>query len=73
MEYHSKSESELEEEQIILIDDTLGFIFLDIQFLLPYQFPQLSLRLQEIITNLDDVLLKPYEWTHDCMKAPWPI
>ena len=60
MEYQSKSESELEERQLIPIDDTAGFMFLDIQFPLPYNFPKLYIRLQEVITNLDDALLKPY-------------
>ena len=60
MEYHSKSESESEERQLIPIDDTVGFTFLDIQLPSPYNFPKLYIRLQEVITNLDDALLKPY-------------
>ena len=70
MECHSESESELEEKQIIPIDYSAGFMFLDIWFPLLLQFPKLYLRLQEVISNIDDVLLKPYEWTHDCVKDP---
>ena len=35
-----------------------------------FTFPKPYLRLQEIITNIDDALPKPYEWTHDCIKDP---
>ena len=70
MEYHFESESKSEEKQIIPIDDTEGITFLDIQFPLPFKFPKLYLKLQDIITNLDDALLKPYEQTHDYVKDP---
>ena len=70
MEYHSKSESESEEKQIIPIDDTAGIMFLEIWFPLPLEFPKPYFKLQEVISNLDDALLKPYEWTHDCIKDP---
>ena len=64
MDYHSKLESKSEERQIIPIDDTVGFMFLDIQFPLPLQFSKPYIRLQEIISHEDDALSKPYEWTH---------
>ena len=69
-EYHSKQEAKLEEEQIIFVDYSEGRMFLDIQFPLPAQFPKPYLTLQEVITNLDYALPKPYEWTHDSIKDP---
>ena len=69
-EYHSKLESESEERQIIPINDKEGFTFLNIQFPLPYQFPKPYIMLNEVMSNLDDVLPKPYEWTHDSVKDP---
>ena len=69
-EYHSKQEAESEEEQIIFVDYSKGHTFLDIWFPLPAQFPKPYLTLQEVITNLDDACLKPYEWTHNSIKDP---
>ena len=69
-EYHSELESELEEKQIISIDYFKGFTFLDIWFLLPFEFPKPYLKLQEVMSNLDDTLPRPYVWTHDCVKDP---
>ena len=56
--------------KIIPIDDTAGITFLHIGFPLPLEFPKLYLKLQEVISNLDDGLSKPYERTHDCVKDP---
>ena len=70
MEYHSKSEPELEEKQIILIDESEEYTFLNIQFPLPYQFPKPYLMLNEVISNLDDALPKLYVWTHNIAKDP---
>ena len=70
LEYHSEQEIELEEEQVIIIDYSKGHMFLDIQFPLPAQFTKPYLMLQEVTSNLDDALLKPYEWTHDSIKDP---
>ena len=70
VEYHSEQESESEEEQVIIIDYSKGHMFLDIQFPLPAQFTKPYLMLQEVTSNLDDALLKPYEWTHDSVKDP---
>ena len=69
-EYHSEQEAELEEEQNILIDYSQGHMFLNIQFPLPAQFPKPYLSLQEVISNHDDALPKPYVWTHDSIKDP---
>ena len=70
MKYHSQSESESEEKQVIYINDSDEYMFLNIWFPLPYQFPQPYMTLNEVMSNLDDALLKPYEWTHDCIKDP---
>ena len=64
-EYHFEQETELEEEQVIFVDYSEGHMFLDIWFPLPAQFPKPYLMLQEVTSNLDDALLKPYEWPHD--------
>ena len=45
-------------------------MFLDIQFPLPAQFPKPYLRLQDVMSNLDDELPKPNERTHDSVKDP---
>ena len=70
MEYHSKSESESEEIKIIPINDSMEFTFLNIWFPLPYQFPKPYITLNKVMSTLDDALLKPCEWTHDCIKDP---
>ena len=69
-EYHSEQEIESEEEQIILIDYSEHRTFFNIQFPLPAQFPKPYIMLQDVISNLDDALPKPYEWTHDSIKDP---
>ena len=69
-EYHSKQETKSEEEQVIIVDYSKGHTFLDIWFPLPAQFPKPCLMLQEVTSNLDDTLPKPYEWTHDYVKDP---
>ena len=53
MEYHSKSESELEEKQIILIADSEEYMFLNIRFSLPYQFLKPYITLNEVISNIE--------------------
>ena len=70
MEYHSKSGSQLEEKQIILINKDKEFTFLNIWFPLPYQFPKPYITLNKVMSNLDDALPKPYEWTHNRAKDP---
>ena len=70
MQYHSELEAKLEAEQIILIDDSEEYTFLNIQFPLPYEFPKACLVLNEVMSNLDDALLKPYVCSHDSIKDP---
>ena len=70
MEYHSERESKLEEKQISLIDDSEEYMFLNIRFPLPYEFPKVYLVLNEVISNLDDALPNPYVCTHDSIKDP---
>ena len=69
-EYHSELEFKSEEKQIILIDDSEEYTFLNIQFPLPYEFPKVYLVLNEVVSNLDDALPKPYIHTHDSIKDP---
>ena len=69
-EYHSEKETKLEEEQVIIVDYSEGYTFLDIWFPLPAQFPKPYLMLQEVTSNLDNTLPKPYEWTHDYVRDP---
>ena len=70
MEYHSELESKSEEKQIILIDDSGEYTFLNIRFPLPYEFPKAYLVLNEVVSNLDDALPKPYIYTHDSIEDP---
>ena len=67
MEYHS----ELEEKQIIHVDDSGGYTFLNIWFPLPYEFPKVYLVLNKVMSNIDDALPKPYVCTHDSIKDPY--
>ena len=61
LEYHSRSEPELERKQIILVGKDEEFTFLNVQFPLPRKFPNPYMQLNEVMTNLDHVLLKPYD------------
>ena len=70
MEYHSESGSELEQKHIILVNPDEEFMFLNIWFPLPYNFLKLYLILKEVMSNLDDALLKPYVWEHGITKIP---
>ena len=45
-------------------------MFLNTQFPLPRQFLKPYLKLNEVMSNLDDALPKPYLWTHDIAKDP---
>ena len=66
MEYHSESE----EKQIIPVNDSEGYTFLNIQFPLPYKFPKMYLVLNKVMSNIDDALPKPYVRTQDGIKDP---
>ena len=70
MEYRSELEPESEEKQVILINKSEEYMFFNIQFPLPYQFPKPYLMLNEVITNLDDALPKPYVWTCNIAEDP---
>ena len=69
-EYHSEIESKSEKKQIIPVSKDEEFMFLNIQFPLSYQFPKPYITLNEVMSNLDDVLLKPYEWTYNIAEDP---
>ena len=62
MEYHSGSEPESERKHIILVGKDKEFTFLNVQFPLPQNFPNPYIQLNEVMTNLDHVLPKPYDW-----------
>ena len=68
-EYHSKLESKLE-KQVIFVNPDEEYTFLNIQFPLPYYFPKTYLRLNEVVLNLDDALLKPHKCTRYIAKDP---
>ena len=70
MEYHSELESESEEKQIIPIWDDEEFTFLNIQFPLPYKFPNSYLVLNKVMSNIDAAPLRPYVQTYDSIKDP---
>ena len=76
-EYHSGLELELERKQIILIRKDEESTFLNVQFPLPCEFPNLYIQLNEVMTNLDHVLPKPYDWiqyiTKDLEQVLWYI
>ena len=69
-EYHSESGSELKKKQIIFVIPDEEFTFLNIWFPLPYNFPKLYLILKEVMSNIDDALLKPYVWEHSITEIP---
>ena len=70
-EYHSESGSELEKKQIIFISPNREFMFLNIQFPLPFNFPKLYLTLNKVVSNVDDALPKPYVREHSIAKNPF--
>ena len=70
MEYHSESGSELEMKQIIFVSPDEEFMFLNIQFPLPFNFPKPYLVMNEVMSNLDDALPKPYVREHSITKNP---
>ena len=61
LEYHSRSEPELERKQIILVRKDKEFTLLNVQFPLPREFPNPYMQLNEVMTNLNYVLLKLYD------------
>ena len=69
-EYHSNSGSEWEEgkDTLSLLDQE--YLLLDIWFPLPYTFPKLYLKLNEVISKLDDALLKSYVQEHHIAENP---
>ena len=69
-EYHSESEHKLDNKQIILVNSDEEFTFLNIWFPLPHEFPKPYIMLNEVMSNLDDALPKPYEWTHSKAEDP---
>ena len=70
MEYHSESGSESEMKQIIFVKPDEEFTFLNIRFPLPFNFPKLYLILNEVVSNLNDALPKPYVWEHNIAEIP---
>ena len=68
MEYHSELEHKSEKKQIILVNTNEEFTFLDIWFPLPHVFPKPYITLNEVMSNPDDALLKPYVWMHHTAK-----
>ena len=70
MEYPSKSGSKSEKKEIILVNPDEEFTFLNIRFPLPFNFPKLYLILNEVVSNLDHALLKPYVWEHSIAEYP---
>ena len=69
-EYHSKSGSESEKKQIIFVSPDEEFTFLNIWFPLPFIFPKPYLIMNEVMSDIDDVLPKPYVWEHSIAKNP---
>ena len=69
-EYHSESGLKSEKKQIILVNSDEEFTFLNIWFPLPHEFPKPYIMLNKVMSNPDDALLKPYEWTHNIAEDP---
>ena len=70
LEYHSRLEPESERKQIILTRKDEEFTFLTVRFLLPCEFPNPYKQLNKVMTNLDHVLAKPYNWVQYITKHP---
>ena len=69
-EYHSRQEPELERQQIILINRDEEFTFLNIWFPMPQQYPHLYIQLNELMSHVDKMILKLYDWIQSIASDP---
>ena len=60
----------MEKKQIIFVSPDEEFMFLNIWFPLPFNFPKPYLILNEVMSNLDDALPKPYVQEHSITENP---
>ena len=69
-EYHSRQEPESERKQIILINRDEEFTFLNIQFLMPQQFPHLYIQLNKLMSHVDSMVPKSYDQIQSIARDP---
>ena len=70
LEYHSGQEPELERQQIILINRDEEFTFLNIQFPMPLTYPHLYIQLNELMSHVDTMVPKSYDWIQSIAGNP---
>ena len=61
LEYHSRQEPESERQQIILINRDEEFMFLNIWFPMPQQYPHLYIQLNELMSHADEMVPRSYD------------
>ena len=60
-EYHSRQEPELERQQIILVNQDGGFMFLKIWFPMPQQYSHSYIQMNELMSHVDTMVPKSYD------------
>ena len=68
-EYHSGQEPESERKQIILINWDEEFMFLNIRFPMPQQYPHPYIQLNKLMSTVD-LVPKSYDWITDIPGDP---
>ena len=69
-EYHSGQEPESERQQIILVNHDEEFTFLNIQFPMPLEFPNLYIQLNKLMSTMDHVVPKSYDQIQSIAGSP---
>ena len=69
-EYHSRQEPESERQQIMLVDRDEEFTFLNIQFPMPLEFPNPYIQLNKLMSTVDHVVPKLYDWIQSIARNP---
>ena len=70
LEYHSRQEQELERQQIILINRDEEFMFLNIWFPMPFEFPNPYIQLNELMSHMDNIVPKSYDQIQSIARDP---
>ena len=70
LEYHSGQEPESERQQIILVNRNEEFTFLNIQFPMPLTYPHLYIQLNELMSHVDTMVPKSYDWIQSIAGNP---
>ena len=70
LEYHSGQEPESERQQSILVNRDEEFTFLKIWFPMPLEFLNPYIQLNKLMTTIDHVVPKSYDWIQSITGDP---